>query len=193
MSGIPDGAVVKENGDVVIPATRRPDGTWRKERKIKSGYIPQDEVARFESRGSQAQKFLADRLPPGMAPEPAKPLTMSKNARKNAARAAARKAKHAATADEAKADDDLLNLEGLKIADTVEETGGTGKVGSELQGPEAEAAEQAKKVKALKKKIRQVQELQVKVDSGEVQPSEEQLEKLERRAALETKLRELEG
>lgn len=58
---------------------------------------------------------------------------------------------------------------------------------------EAAASEKSKKIKNLKKKLRQVEELQQRLDSGEIkQPTKEQLEKLGRRKALEEELHELE-
>ena len=153
---------------VVIPGTKRPDGTRRKDRRVRAeqlpdgtwkSYVPQDEVEKYETRASR--NAPAPRRPgappPGSAPaaggDAAKPL--SKSAKKNAARKAAKEKalEAAATAPE----DDL-----------------------------------AKRAKALKKKLKSVSELQAKVDGG-LAPNAEQAEKLGRAAELRADLADVEA
>jgi len=75
----------------VIPESRRPDGTVRKQIKIRPGFTPQEDVRRF--RGAKQTQMDANALPKGhiigwVPPPPAStsvsPAKSNKNAKKRA-------------------------------------------------------------------------------------------------------------
>ncbi|KAK9864101.1 hypothetical protein WJX84_000928 [Apatococcus fuscideae] len=77
-----------DRGERVIQGSRRPDGTYRKEVRVKAGYVPPDEQAAFTSRGSQFRNG------PGRVPglvlddQPAQPAVRAKgkSAKRNEAK-----------------------------------------------------------------------------------------------------------
>ena len=63
--------IKNSEGKWVIPASRRPDGTWRREIVVKDGYVPQDEVKAFETTASRQQ---GPRKIPGLSVAPVAPV-----------------------------------------------------------------------------------------------------------------------
>lgn len=151
-------------------------------------------------------------LPPGMSPSEAAPpkqqqqqkipgcgesdaAGLSKSAKRNMKRKEKRKQQqHQGQDGDADVDSVSDAVENVSISEGGESLNKTAPVSASASSPDdSSAAERAKKIKNLKKKLRQVEELQQKVDSGEIkEPTKDQLEKLGRALALENELQQLE-
>ncbi|NP_001087999.1 partner of Y14 and mago [Xenopus laevis] len=191
---------VSDDSGKYIASTQRPDGSWRKQRKVKEGYVPQEEVPVYENK---YVKFFKSKpsLPPGLCEadgttgqaQPSKPdadASLSKTAKRNLKRKEKRKQEKG---EREQVEETRQDLERVNISDTPVQKNVTSAHKNGSASSDNSAAEKAKKIKNLRKKLRQVEELQQKIDCGEIiQPSKEQLEKLARRKALEDEIEDLE-
>ncbi|XP_068634666.1 partner of Y14 and mago isoform X2 [Aristolochia californica] len=195
------GRTLKE-GERILAPTRRPDGTLRKPIRIRAGYVPQDEVAIYQSKGSLLKKNSVQEVPPGYDPVlDAKPKTKAakRNERKKEKKQQAALEKGKDLNEEASGEVDLGEGVGsrLEAAEAIEHQMNNLAVSetptaidssahsTEIPNSGDPALDLDKKIRALKKKIRLTEALQ-KTEQDNLKP--EQLDKL---AKLEGLLEEL--
>ena len=183
-----DGRDVYADKSVVVPGSLRPDGTRRKDLRVRAeqrpdgswrSFVPQDEVTKYAVRARRPAN------PPGAAAGPPLPPPLfkreapagSRSARRAAARRRAREAAPLAPVAETAEAAEAPAPE--PTAETAEAL---------APAPAADAGDELRRrAKGLTKKLKAVTDLQARVDAG-LTPNEQQTEKLARRGDLEKEL-----
>ena len=177
-----DGRDVYADKSVVVPGSLRPDGTRRKDLRVRAeqrpdgswrSFVPQDEVKKYAVRARRPAN------PPGAAAGPPLPPPLfkreapagSRSARRAAARRRAREAAPLAP-----------------VAETAEAAEAPVAEAAEAPAPAADAGDELRRrAKGLTKKLKAVTDLQARVAAG-LEPNAQQVEKLARRGELEKEL-----
>ncbi|KAJ3150114.1 hypothetical protein HDU86_006738 [Geranomyces michiganensis] len=183
------GIVEYKPGDRVIPASRRPDGTVRKERKVRPGFVPQEDAARYSNAKIEATKVPAGYVPGlqqstsiagggsgGAIHQSAVDPAVSKAAKKNAKRKAKKVEEGLGIGARVTATDSSTSKPAASIPAAAPST----------SIPSA-AADAEKKLKALRKKLRQITDIETKESLND-----DQRQKIASKPQLEAEVAELE-
>ncbi|KAE8441447.1 hypothetical protein EG329_004940 [Mollisiaceae sp. DMI_Dod_QoI] len=144
------GIVETNSGERHIPASIRPDGSQRKEIKIRPGYKPPEDVEVYKNRTAESWKSRGSAGVPGaegLKDDKEGSATNNKNAKRREAR---KKAKAAEENEE-------------KVIDVTEVTDKQEPAKEPVEDPEVE---KEKKARALKKKLKQAKDLKEKKEGG---------------------------
>ncbi|XP_076461129.1 partner of Y14 and mago-like [Babylonia areolata] len=191
----------EKTGELIIPASQRPDGTWRKPRRVRDGYIPQEEVPVFESKGTQWLKSLPTH-PIGLAPDDVAKMERAKQAASeppppqpqvHTSKAAKKNAKRKEKKKQEKATGDCAApTTTAQVTKALDQVSLSAKETSDQAGDANGKVALAKKLKGLQKKLKQIEDLERRIQSGELKtPEKDQLEKVARKAAVVEEIEDL--
>ncbi|XP_046677903.1 partner of Y14 and mago [Homalodisca vitripennis] len=186
-----------------IPASQRPDGSWRKPRRVKEGYVPQEEVPLYESRGKQWRESQVRQYPVGYDPS----IIRAKEEAKQAAvrtqipglvietegKKKKKKKKGGETvvneqpqSKNAKTETVVnSNSEAVDEWQTVQSKSAKNTKATESSTQNAAPAmvDPSKRLKNLKKKLREIEAIEAKIATGEIKkPDKDQVDKVNRKA-----------
>ncbi|KAG0297879.1 hypothetical protein BGZ97_004207 [Linnemannia gamsii] len=170
----------------VIPMTRRPDGTFRKERKVRPGYTPPEDVAKYTNRVLESVRPTPAPTAPATAAANSTPK--SKTQLKNDKRKAKRKEEAVAA--------ELAGYPAATNNIAPKSTTATDSTAASTTEPAGNAAattgpvDPEKKLRALNKKLRQVEQLKERQAKGETMLPE-QIEKIDKMDDLLAQIAEL--
>lgn len=208
---------IKDETGTFIPASQRPDGTWRKQRRVKDGYIPQEEVPLYESKGKQLIKKPL--YPVGASPEfiaehkaklealaaknkvipgntQAKPQEGTKKKKKKNKSKAAEPIAEGLTKMTISEPDfhKEIPVENDKPPCTVKQVVTNNIVKDNSSSTQKTIAEPQKRLKNLRKKIREIEMLEEKIKSGALKnPDKEILDKVARKTEIAKEIKRLES
>ncbi|CRL04440.1 CLUMA_CG017525, isoform A [Clunio marinus] len=165
-----------------IPATMRKDGSWRKARRVKPGFVPQEEVPLYTPKGKRVAQ--TSQYPPGWHPTVATTSAKTKPEKPKQITIEKPKEKPAEIKDKKNVP------EKIDVKDVTEKIQSISLSSEALNDPTIEIS---KKLKRLRRRLRESDALNDKIVSGEItSPEKDQLEKIARRKEFEKEIEQLE-